>query len=158
SPSSPAVGDSVSFAATASGFSGTVSYAWDFDGCIGFGCPPTPGPADGTNTHAFTAPGTYPVTVVATSGTQSASAEGNVTGGPSTGPPPPSVAYSITSGATRTSPSSPWIAAVNLPVTFSALETHAASITWDFGDGSAASTDNPATHTFTTGGSYSVKL
>ncbi len=156
-PANPAVNDTVNFAATASGFTGTVSYAWDFDGCISIGCPPVPGPADGTNTHQFTNPGTYPVTVVATSGAQSASADVSVTVGPSTGPPPPSVAYSITSGATRTSPSLPWVAAVNVPVTFSALETNAASITWDFGDG-ATSTDNPATHTFTTSGSINVKL
>ena len=157
SPANPSVNDTVSFAATASGFGGTVSYAWDFEGCISIGCPPTPGPADGTNTHQFTSPGTYPVTVVATSGSQSATAEVSVTVGASTGPPPPSVAYSITSGATRTSPSSPWIAAVNVPVTFSALETHAASVTWDFGDGTS-STDNPATHTFTASGSVNVRL
>ncbi len=157
SPSNPAVGDTVSFVATASGFGGTVSYAWDFDGCISFGCPPTPGPADGTNTHVFTTAGTQIVTVVATSGSQSASADVSFTVGASTGPPPPSVAYSITSGATRTSPSSPWIAAVNVPVTFTALETHAQSYTWDFGDGSS-DTGATVTHTYTANASVSVKL
>jgi PKD repeat protein len=66
------------------------------------------------------------------------------------------VAYSIPSGASRTSPSSPWIAAINVPVTFQALETHG-TYSWDFGDGTT-STDNPATHTFTTNGNISVKL
>ena len=162
SPANPAVGDTVSFSANASGFTGTVSYTWlfgdetCFPGTAGCG---TTGPA--AITHVYTAPGTYPVTVTAESGTQSAFATVSLTVGGSAGPPPPSVAYQIPSGASRTSPSSPWIAAVNVPVTFTALETHATLYTWDFGDGSptiSGPDQQTVTHTYTSNGNLSVTL
>src|SRR5262249_57816262 len=76
--------------------------------------------------------------------------------GPSAGPPPPSAAYSIPSGASRSTPSAPWVATVNVPVTFQALETHATYL-WDFGDGTT-DTNATATHTFSTVSAPIVKL
>jgi PKD repeat protein len=49
---------------------------------------------------------------------------------------------------------------VAIPTTFSAAVTHgtAVSYTWDFGDGTAVTTVNPAIHTFYMPGFYSVKV
>ena len=43
-------------------------------------------------------------------------------------------------------------------VHFTNFSTNATSYSWDFGDGSAASTEEDPTHTYTAGGTYSVTL
>ncbi len=161
-PATPVTGDSVSFTATPSGFAddSAVTYLWDF----GDSCPPvvpgctggaTAGPA--TNTHTYQAAGTYPVNVTASQGGQTAFAVGSVTvteASPTM--PHPSAAYTIV-GATQ-GPGNVWSAPINQAITFNALETHAASYTWNFGDGTDPQTGATVTHTFTTAGSKSVVL
>ncbi|HET6226794.1 MAG TPA: M4 family metallopeptidase [Bacteroidia bacterium] len=51
-------------------------------------------------------------------------------------------------------------AACTLPVTvkFTNTSTNASTYTWDFGDGSATSTDKDPSHTYTKAGTYTVKL
>ena len=139
----------------ASNFTGSVSYAWFFGDETCFpSCNPLTD-TTGTESHTYAAPGTYNVEVTATSGSQSASANVSVTVS-GEAHAAPSGAYTIT-GATRANASTPWIAPINQPVTFTALETHAASWAWDFGDGS---TDSGATvtHTFTKVGNPTVTL
>jgi PKD repeat protein len=158
-PATPVVGDTVSFTATPGGFTGTVTYLWNF----GDSCPPifpgcTGGPVAGpaTNTHLYARPGTYTVTVLATAGAETAPASQSVTvteASPTI--PHPSAAYSIV-GATA-GPGAIWSAPVNQTITFTASETHAASWVWDFGNGDTQSGQS-VTHTFTAGGSPSVTL
>jgi PKD repeat protein len=162
SPAAPVAGDTVSFQATATGLTGTVGYLWDFGdtcppiipGCTGGG--PVSGAADGTASHLYTDPGTYTVSVTASSGATSVTAYLTLVLTGSTSPKP-SAAYSIPSGATRNSISAPWSTAVSQTVTFTALETHAASWDWDFGDGSTAS-GQTVTHAFTAVGNPTVTL
>ncbi len=160
-PATPVTGDSVSFTATPSGFAddSAATYTWDF----GDSCPPVvpgctggaaPGPA--TNTHRYQAAGTYSVNVSASQGGQTAFAVGSVTvteASPTI--PHPSAAYTIV-GATA-GRGNVWSATVNQAVTFNALETHAGSYTWDFGNGDTQ-TGATVTHTFTAAGNQTVVL
>ncbi len=157
-PSAPIAGDSVSFTATATGFTGTVTYNWDF----GDSCPPVvPGCTGGavagpaTNTHVYQGAGTYTVTVQATApGGQSALASQTVTVSPVSTTPRPSVGFTI-SGAPLGA-GGRYQAQINTPVTLTATETHGTYL-WDFGNGDT-STDQTVTHTFTAAGSPSVTL
>src|SRR5262249_13763445 len=96
------------------------------------------------------------VQVTATAGGQSATATVDLTVS-GTEHATPSGAYTIPSGATRPSASAPWVAAVNQTVTFTALETHAASSASDFGDRTTGSGPT-VTHAFTTVGNPTVTL
>ncbi len=162
SPTNPAVGDDVTFTATPADFAGTVAYRWDFGD--GAPCPPiTPGCSGGPglktgpnpNIHTFTAAGTFTVTVEASVGSTTATATQSVTVSPASTTPHPSTAYKIT-GATA-GPGSVWAATVNQVITFTALETHAASYTWDFGDGDPQ-TGATVTHSYTAAGNQTVVL
>src|ERR1051326_5298407 len=46
----------------------------------------------------------------------------------------------------------------NQSVTFTALNNASATYAWDFGDGTTGSSSNPATHNYTTAGTYTVTL
>ena len=161
-PATPVTGDSVSFTATPSGFAdnSAVTYTWDF----GDSCPPViPGCSGGTspgheatNTHIYQAPGTYSVNVSASQGGQTAVAIGSVTvtdASPTI--PHPSAAYTLVGASAG--PGNVWKATVNQAITFNAIETHAASYTWDFGGGDTQ-TGATVTHTFTAAGSPQVIL
>ena len=156
-PSNPIVGDSVVFQATATGFTGTVAYTWNFGDCppITPNCGATPGAADGSNTHVYRAAATYTVTVTATSGSQTASATQSVTVSDAGATPHPSTAFTI-SGATLGG-SNKWQAPVNQVVTFTASETHAKSWSWDFGNGDVQE-GATVMHTFTAAGNPLVTL
>jgi PKD repeat protein len=160
-PATPVTGDSVSFTATPTGFAddSAVTYMWDF----GDSCPPvvpgcsggaTSGPA--TNTHTYQGPGTFTVNVSASQGGQTATALQTVTvtdASPTI--PHPSAAYTLVGASAGRN--NVWSAPINQAITFNAIETHAASYTWDFGDGSPQ-TGATVTHTFTTAGSPQVIL
>ena len=158
-PATPVTGDAVSFTATASGFAddSAVTYKWNFGDCppVVQSCSAMPGSA--TESHQYQGAGTFTVTVTASQGSQSAIAIGSVTvteASPTI--PHPSGAYTLV-GATA-GPGNVWKAPVNQAITFNALETHAQSYTWDFGDGTEAQTGATVTHTFTLGGSPQVIL
>ena len=181
-PGSGIVGQVISFTATATGFPGSVTYAWDFgDGGSNppnppppGGCPPitpicvapvmadtqtlTPGPA--TNTHTYAAVGTYTVTVQATSGnTQRTTTKSiSISNG---GPPPPLNTFDV-SGATFNPFNNTWSASAGIPVTFTAADTDpSTTFAWDFGDGSslpAAAANKVASHTFTQAGNFTITM
>jgi PKD repeat protein len=179
-PANGAVNVPVTFVATATNFPGVVSYAWDF-GDSGGGnppppeeCPPiapgcnglqvmgvqtlTPGPA--TNSHTYTATGSFTVTVQATSGGTVKTATRSIVIGTG-GPAPPLNTFDVT-GAEFNPFNNTWSVAANVPVTFTAMEPDpAATFAWDFGDGTTipASTGNRVmTYAFFSGGTPTVTL
>src|SRR5713101_2011491 len=142
SPSSPSVGQAVTFTATVSGGTTPYSFSWTFgDGSTGTGS---------TVTHAYTSAGTFTVALtVKDSGSpqMTASRQQSIT---------------VTNPATLTtsfsySPSSP---IVGQQVTFNASAsggTSPYSFSWNFGDGGSA-TGSVATHVYSASGSYTVTL
>jgi len=118
------------------GFGWVVSNAWDF--------------GDGTtntlNTHiygkTYAAPGTYPVTLVATSSTGcSSTITHNVT---------------VTASAVASFTYVPNTCG-NKIVAFTSTAVSASSYLWNFGDGNTSTSANPS-HTYAADGSYSVTL
>ncbi len=143
SPSSPQVGQSVSFAGSASGGTAPYSYSWSFgDGSTGTGS---------SVIHPYSSAGSFTVTLTARdsgSSQQTASSQQTVT---VSNPSP-----SLTSGFTF-SPSSPQ---VGQQVTFSGSAsggTSPYSFSWSFGDGSTA-TGSAVTHGYSSAGSFTVAL
>jgi len=138
SPTQPAIGDTVSFAGTATGGIPPLAFAWDFgDG----------GTATGANaTHAYGAAGTYAVTFTVsdsanhvTSNVKSISVSSEL-----------AVDFSI-------SPDTPVLGEV---ITFTASAsggTPPYAYLWEFGDGVAASGPT-TTHAYAASGMYSVRL
>jgi PKD repeat protein len=104
-----------------------ASYSWNF----GDGTSPA---TTKSATKTYTTAGAYAVVLtvtgdeINTSGTASATINVDITG-----PPPPSVAYTV-AGATPTGTDAYEIEALK-PVVLTASETKATSWTWDFGDG-----------------------
>jgi PKD repeat protein len=170
----------VTFTATATGFPGSVSYSWDFGDGGGSPPPPPPGPCPpvvphcngpqingvqtaqsltpgpATNSHTYTANGTYTVTVQASSGSTVVTATQSITIGVA-GPPAPKNTFGIT-GATFNTLNNTWNVAASVPVTFTALEPDAAAtFAWDFGDGGTG-TGRSATHAFFSAGTKTVTL
>jgi PKD repeat protein len=152
SPTSPQVGGSVSFNATAStaasGHS-IVSYSWNFgDGGVASGV---------LATHAFATAGTYNVVLAVTDDAgQTATATSGVSvgsGGGGGGSAPPTASFVF-------SPAAP---GVNQDVFFNASSSAPAvgrtivSYAWDFGDG-AAGTGITANHAYGRGGTFTVTL
>ncbi|MBA6316357.1 PKD domain-containing protein [Cellulophaga baltica] len=126
----------------------TLTYAWDFgDGSTATTANPS---------HTFTTPGTYDVTLTVTDdGTPAlSSSEATITitvNTPANQAPTAVASSDVTSGE------------ASLAVQFTgdtSSDPDAGDIltyTWDFGDGTTATTANPS-HTFTTAGTYDVKL
>ncbi len=142
-PSSPQVGEQVSFTATASG--GAVPYEldWSFgDGSTGTGY---------SVTHTYSSAGLFVVTLaVKDSGSPQQTATSQQTVAVSS--PPPALTASFTYG-----PSSP---EMGQQVAYTAIASGGSSLysfSWSFGDG-GSSTANPATHTYSSSGSFTVTV
>src|SRR5436309_2750679 len=143
SPSSPQVGQTVSFTGSASGGTSPYSYSWSFgDGSTGTGS---------SVTHTYASTGTFNVVLTvkdSSSPQQTASSQQSV----SVSSPPPALTASFTYN-----PSSPQ---VGQTVSFSGLAsggTSPYSYSWSFGDGSTGS-GSSVTHAYSSAGSYSVVL
>ncbi len=135
SPTAPTAGQSVLFTDTSTG--NPTTWSWDF--------------ADGTTSasrnpsHTFAAAGSYLVTLLASNGSVSSTAARTVTVAPATlpvasftfSPGAPSAGQSVAFRDTSTGNPTTW--------------------QWNFGDGSAATVQNPS-HTYATPGSYNVLL
>jgi len=135
-PPSPEAGQQVTFTASASGGTSPYTFSWNF----GDAGTATVNPA----THTYSSSGSFVVTVTAKDATgASASSSQTVTVAAALG-----VSFTI-------SPASP---EANLVESFTATTMGGVgpdSFRWDFGDG-GASTANPASHTYTTSGSFTV--
>src|SRR6266496_2943049 len=143
SPSSPQIGQTVSFISSASGGTTPYTYSWSFgDGSTGTGSSPK---------HTYSSAGTLTVALTVKdngSPQQTKTSPQSIT---VSGAPPPltaSFAYS---------PSS---VQAGQPVTFTASAgggTSPFTFSWSFGDGSAG-TGSPVTHTYSSAGSYTTSL
>lgn len=113
-----------------------ATYAWDFgDG----------GTSTATNpAHTYTATGSYTVTLTATNGSVSNQKTEII----QITPFQPIASFTHTSNNGYIAPSS---------ITFTNTSQHAASVSWDFGDGGMSTAPNPV-HSYTTPGSYTVTL
>jgi len=143
SPSSPNVGQTVSFIASASGGTQPYSYSWTFgDGATGTGA---------TVNHTYSSAGTFTVTLAvkdSSSPQQTSTSQQSIT---VTSPPPPLTA------SFGYSPSSPQ---TGQQITFSGSGSGGASpysYSWSFGDGSTG-IGSSVSHTYQTTGSYTVAL
>jgi len=138
SPASPSVGQQVTFTASVSGGLPPYSYAWKFgDGATGTGNP---------TTHIYTAQGSYPLVLNVTD-----SANKFVVASQT-------VSVAAVLSADFTTSASP---TAGSPASFTATVsggTTPYSYNWNFGDGTAAGTSNPALHTYSTPGNYTVVL
>ena len=142
-PSSPQVGQTVSFSGSASGGVSPYSYSWSFgDGSTGSGS---------SVTHAYASTGSFTVVLtVRDSGSpqQTTTSQQSIT---VSGAPPPltaSFAYSPSSSQ------------AGQPVTFTTSASGGTSpftFSWSFGDG-LAGTGSPVTHTYSLAGSYTTTL
>lgn len=113
-----------------------TSWQWDF----GDGSPIS---TVQNPTHTYTAPGTYTVKLVVSLGS---GCTDSITK-PVTVHPVPTAGFTATSAC-----------AVDEAVTFTNTSSGATSYQWDFGDGSPISTAANPTHTYATGGTYTVQL
>src|SRR3989449_1214367 len=138
SPASPSVGQQVTFTASVSGGLPPYSYAWKFgDGATGTGNPAT---------HIYTAQGSYPLVLNVTD-----SANKFVVASQT-------VSVAAVLSADFTTSASP---TAGRPASFTATVsggTTPYSYNWNFGDGTAAGTSNPALHTYSIPGNYTVVL
>src|SRR3989454_1034843 len=144
SPTSPQVGQQVSFSGSASGGTSPYTFNWTFgDGSSGTGS---------TVTHTYTSAGTFTVVLtVKDSGSpqQTTSSQQSIT---VTSPPPPALTASFTY-----SPANPQIAQAVSFTGSASGGTQPYNFGWAFGDGSTG-TGSAATHAYTTAGSYTVVL
>jgi PKD repeat protein len=141
-PATTTTGTSVQFtsSATPSNCAGTPSYSWDF----GDGSSPS---TFQNPTHTFTAAGTYHWTMTSAAGTATCSQSGDITVSAPTGC---TLSCSATVPATAT---------VGSAVAFTGSATPSSctgsvAYSWNFGDGSAASTAQSPTHTYGAAGTY----
>src|SRR6059058_505382 len=142
-PSSPQVGQQVTFSASASGGTTPYSFSWSFgDGASGTGS---------STTHTYSSAGTFNVILTvkdSSSPQQTATSQQSV----SVSSPPPSLTASFVY-----SPSTPQ---VGQQVTFTASVsggTAPYTDSWSFGDGSTG-TGPSVTHTYSSAGSFTVTL
>jgi len=141
-PSSPLVGQQVTFSASASGGAAPYNFSWAFgDGSTGAGQ---------STTHTYSSPGTFTVTLTArdsSSPQQTASSQQSVA---VTSPSPLTASFTFTPSAPQT----------GQQITFTASAsggTTPYSFTWTLGDGSNA-TGFTVTHTYTSAGTFTVVL
>ena len=143
-PSAPVDGQLVTFTVPASDANGdTLSYAWTFgDGSNGTGASPT---------HAFSSPGTYPVSVVITDG-HGGSVNGSTMVTVTIAPPPVFTSQPF---------AAPSPAGVGQTVTFTAAASSAnpgaLTYAWNFGDGANGAGDS-VTQAYAADGMYNVTL
>ena len=150
-PAQGSTGVSLSCTTTASGGS-SYAYSWNW-GDNAFST--VPGPA--TNSHTYSAPGAYTVTVQVTSGTASAVATANLTIVAS-GPPAPQATYTVT-GATQNQFNGNWDAEAGRTITFRATEADtSATFSWVVSNGGPTLNGREVTHAFTGTGSRTVTL
>lgn len=140
------IGQSVSFAATATGGTSPYFYSWDFgDGSQGVAGP--------TADHSYSAAGSYNVVLTASDfANPAANAQASVTVTIST-PAGNPLNVSITSPANNTGVST------GQAVSFSATATGGTSpyfYSWNFGDGSEGVAGPTANHSYATAGTYNV--
>jgi len=145
SPTTPMVGQSDTFAATASGGVSPYTYAWSFgDGSTGSGA---------SATHTYSAAGSYTVTLTVTdSATPTASKQTATKSVAVTAPSPPPLGASTTY-----SPTNPVAGQI---ITFSASATGGVSpysYSWSFGDGSTG-IGQSTSHSYSAQGTYTVTV
>jgi PKD repeat protein len=137
-------GTAVSFTATGTG---ATSYTWSFgDG--------TADATGATATHTFAAPGSFFVTLTGNDGTTTKTkARAFEIGGPA-------LAVDFTTSASCSSQFGLQICdgETGHAIDFTAVSTTATSLTWNFGDGSAAAAGATAHHTYAAPGQYTVTL
>src|SRR5256712_3135338 len=143
-PTSPVIGQQVTFTASPSGGTAPYSISWSFgDGSFGSGS---------TVTHAYSSAGTYNVILVVSDGgspQQTANSQKSIT---VSNPPPPPLTSTFSY-----SPTSPQ---VGQPITFSGSAsggTSPYSFSWNFGDGTTG-TGPSTTHTYSSTGTFTVTL
>src|SRR5207253_655066 len=144
SPSSPQVGQSVSFSGSASGGTSPYSYSWSFgDGSTGTGS---------SVTHTYASAGTFTVVLTVKDGgspQQTLTSRQSVT---VTSPPPPPLSASFTF-----KPSSPDAGQAVSFIGSASGGVSPYSYSWSFGDGGTAS-GSLVSHTFQSAGTYTVIL
>ncbi len=143
SPSSPQVGQQVTFSASASGGTSPYGYSWSLgDGSTGTGS---------LMTHTYSTGGSYTVILtVNDSGSPQRTMTSQQAVSVSNPPPLLSVGFTYIPSSSE----------VSQQVTFTASGSGGTlpySFSWSFGDGSS-STSNPATHTYSSSGSFSVTV
>lgn len=127
---------SITFSSSGTTGSSPFTYVWSFgDGTTGTGASPT---------HSYSSGGPYTVKLYVT---DAHGCMDTLT----------RISYINTSSATA-SFTSVTTACVNTPVTFYNTSTSHSSSTWSFGDGSTSGSDDSATHAYTSGGTYTVRL
>ena len=144
SPSSPQVGQQITFTASASGGTAPYTFSWNFgDGTSGTGI---------TTTHTYSATGRFTVVLTTKdsgSPQQTATSQQSVT---VINPPPPPLTASFTY-----SPTSPQ---VSQQVTFTGSASGGQapySFAWSFGDG-LTGTGSSATHSYSSAGTFTIIL
>ncbi|HYU55085.1 MAG TPA: PKD domain-containing protein [Candidatus Dormibacteraeota bacterium] len=138
SPLSPEAGQQVAFTASASGGATLCAFSWSFgDGSVTTGNP---------SLHTFTSSGSYNVMVTVTDANGSAANS--------------SQAITVAAVPTVSFTYGPMSPETSSPVTFNARTTGGVgsfAFSWSFGDGNL-SVINPASHTYSTPGSFTVTL
>ncbi len=141
----------VNFSASVPGGGNEVGYSWNFgDGTTVQGSP--------NRAYTYTAPGSYPVTVSATSSGQSAEATATVTVTPPVVPPPPeNTPPSVSLTASRTTGRAPVV------VTFTATATDPdgdpLTYSFNFGDGETSNSGEAAqAHRYAEPGRYAATV
>src|SRR6266487_53886 len=143
SPSSPQVGQTVSFTGSASGGASPYSYSWSFgDGSTGTGT---------SAKHTYSSAGTLTVALTVRdngSPQQATTSQQSIT--VSGAPPPLTDRFAYSPSSTQ----------AGQPVTFTASASGGTSpftFSWSFGDGSTG-TGSPVTHTYSIAGSFTTAL
>src|SRR5437773_3496463 len=143
SPSSPQIGQTVSFTGSASGGTQPYSYSWSFgDGSTGTGS---------SAKHTYSSAGTLDVAfTVKDNGSPQQTKTSQQPISVSGAPPPLTASFAYSPSSTQ----------AGQPVTFTASAsggTSAFTFSWSFGDGTTG-TGSPVTHTYSSAGSYTAAL